>query len=389
MKKLSILLIGLLLVTGFAFAQEWSPSISVSGSATLTWGVNLNDPMITGFQNDESASLSIELIASGDLTNGGSDDGLSGSITIAGVGYSEGGTPAAGDVTAKIVISPIEIIIANAPSMSFGNVTILDIDGPGVATSIVGANTIGGVTIVIPVDPVTVDVFLVSDGDWTDNANNDYATGLTATIDVSPLTLDVGVLYGWFEGAKIALTANVGVSVAEVVNGLDANVGFDMEVPDVGDAAWEVGADVTLNFSEANADDDQANVSLGVSYAELDDLDAELGFSEPTAGGVVDAVGASIAVGLNDITGDVEDLSFDIAVDIDYSAGGLSPYAGFTYRSSDDLITAKAGVGLGSDLTGIDLTTIDIDWASTDLTEDGGAAGSDLGILTIAFTVSY
>ena len=392
MKKLSILLIGLLLVTGFAFAQEWSPSIDVSGSASVAFGVDLNN-MATGFQNDASSSLSVELIAEVDLTTGG-DDGLYGEITLSDVGYSEDGSPGVGGVSAKIVISPIEIIIYSAPGTGFGNVAILDVDGGDLAPALAADDGFdnGGITIVIPVDPIEVSIGVLSDGDWTENHLQDYGATVEATISVDPLTIDLGVLYGFAQQRDLGVTANVALSLADVVNGLDAEVGFDGVLAGIEGAelAWEVDAALTLSISEANADDDKANVNLGVSYSEDDDLDLEVGFTEPTGGGLVDAVGASIAVGVNDLTNDVEDMTFDIAVDIDYSANGLTPYAGFTYQSSDDLITAKAGIGLSSDVTGIDNTQVDIAWESDDLTEDGGTpAASDLGELVVTVTVSY
>jgi hypothetical protein len=80
MKKLSILLIGLLLVAGLAVAQEFDGSVSVDGSATVTFGVDLNTNY-TGFANTASSSLSITLVAEGDVSAGG-DDGLYGQIDI-------------------------------------------------------------------------------------------------------------------------------------------------------------------------------------------------------------------------------------------------------------------------------------------------------------------
>jgi len=390
MKKLSILLIGLLLVTGFAIGQEWAPSLSFSGSATVTFGVNL-DTNATGFVNAESSSFTIELVASTDVTKGG-DDGLYGEITINDLAASVGAAPTVGDVTAKIVISPIEIIIENAPDMAFGNVAILDVNNDDIGPVVNHARTLGGITIVVPIDPITINLGVASDGDWLTepNVNNDYAVSLEATVAIDPLTIDLGLLYGMLEVPNIGVTANVAVALADVVKGLDLAVGFDGLMPDGGTLAWEVDFETTLNISDANADDAQSNVALAVSYSEDEDLDLQLGYTELSGDdGNVAGLGAGVAVGVNDLLSDVAPMTFDIAVDIDYSVNGITPYAGFTYQSVDDLVTAKAGVGLGSDLTGIDNTAIAIDWSSDDLTDAGGPAGSLLGILTVAVTVSY
>jgi len=73
MKKLSILLIGLLLVSGLAFAQD----VTVTGSATLTFGMDLNNNA-TGFQNEAASSISLEWLS------GDEESGTQGWITLSG-----------------------------------------------------------------------------------------------------------------------------------------------------------------------------------------------------------------------------------------------------------------------------------------------------------------
>jgi len=371
MKKLSILLIGLLLVTGFAFADFGD--VDVSGSASVTWGVDL-DTNATGFANVGTSSVTLTLIDEGDGVTTG-DDGLYGEITLTDwsmdiTDSTVSGT--GGSVDAKIVVSPLEIIIYAAPGMSWGNADILEASDVDVAPALTGANTIGGVTLVLPVDPAEVDVYVVSDGDWTSNAANDYAAGADLTVEVAPITVGVGGFYGWFNAAATyGATASLDVAL-DALEGVDAGVGFDF----VDGGAWDVDFVATVNLTPANADDDQSNVALAVYYSETADLDVTLGVTETTAGGFVDMLGASVAVELFDMFA-----IWNVDVTGEYDTGDVMPYFGFGY-GSDSVFDLNVGVVLYSGLTGIDNTTITLDYVSTDLSTDNG-------IITVDATIDY
>jgi len=372
MKKLSILLIGLLLVTGFAFA-ELDGTVDISGSATLTWGVDLNTNA-TGFSNVPASSISVTLVAEQDASASG-DDGLYGEIVVEGLEITAdpAGTGGSnGTVTAKIVISPIEIIIEAAPGMSWGNATTGDgADADNVAPALVAANTIAGITIVLPVDPATINVYFVSDGDWTVNAANDYAVGTDITVAIDIITIDLGGYYGWFNAlGTYGLTAAASVSLADVMGGVDVTVGFDLD-----ETGWEVA------FGTVVAVVADAEVSLDVAYSDLWDLDVVLGFAEETAGGLVDMVGAGVTVELFNLLSGA--IIWNVDVTGEYSSGGLTPYFGFGY-GSDTIFDLNAGVELGADFTGIDNTTVTIDYTSTQLSP----APADSGIITVETVIS-
>jgi hypothetical protein len=374
MKKLSILLIGLLLVTGLAFAEFGD--ISVTGSASVTWGVDLNTNA-TGFLNAGSSSVTLTLIDEGDGVTGG-DDGLYGEITLTDwsmdiTDSTVSGT--GGSVDAKIVVSPLEIIIYAAPGMSWGNVTIVEAGDPDVAPALAGANTIGGLTLVLPVDPATIDVYVVSDGDWTTNAANDYAAGLDLEVAISPITVSLGGFYGWFNAAATyGGTAAVDVAL-DALEGVDVGVGVDL----VEGITWEVGFDATVNLTAANADDAQSNVAVGVSYSEAADLDMSFGVTETTAGGFVDMLGATVMAEIHDLTSGT--IAWVVDVTGEYDTGDLMPYFGFGY-GSDSIFDLNVGVELYAGFTGIDNTTITIDYVSTDLSVDNG-------IITVDATIDY
>ena len=69
MKKLSILLIGLLLVAGFAVAQEFDGTVEVGGDASVTFGGDL-DSQLHGFQNNSTSSIAITLVATAPFVSG-------------------------------------------------------------------------------------------------------------------------------------------------------------------------------------------------------------------------------------------------------------------------------------------------------------------------------
>jgi hypothetical protein len=374
MKKLSILLIGLLLVTGLAFAEFGD--VSVTGSASVTWGVDLNTNA-TGFLNAGSSSVTLTLIDEGDGVTGG-DDGLYGEITLTDwsmdiTDSTVSGT--GGSVDAKIVVSPLEIIIYAAPGMSWGNVTIVEAGDPDVAPALAGANTIGGLTLVLPVDPATIDVYVVSDGDWTTNAANDYAAGLDLEVAISPITVSLGGFYGWFNAAATyGGTAALDLSL-DALEGVDVGVGVDL----VEGITWEVGFDATVNLTPENADEEQSNVAVGVSYSEAADLDMSFGVTETTAGGFVDMLGATVMAEIHDLTSGT--IAWVVDVTGEYDTGDLMPYFGFGY-GSDSIFDLNVGVVLYAGFTGIDNTTITIDYVSTDLSVDNG-------IITVDATIDY
>lgn len=379
MKKLSILLIGLLLVSGFAFAQEFDPSVDLSGEASVTWGVDLNTNY-TGFQNAASSTLTLTLVPEADATTGG-DDGLYGEITISDFGWENG--VADGSVTAKIVVDPAEIIIYSEPGFDYDMAPTIDegavVEGD-IAVALTSANTLGGITVSVPVDPITVDLKLASDGDWETNTENDYAIGTDVEVAVDPVTLTLGFTYGYFSAPILGISAKADVSL-DVVEGLDAYVAMDGVQPDAGDFDWDLAAGAALALTEETDDFDSSMFTVD-SYVYVGDPDTDLdiviGIDEVTAGGFVDMLGAGVTVELFDI---LVDLEWNVDVTGEYDTGDVMPYFGFGY-GSDEVFDLNVGVELYAGMTGIDNTTIVLDYVSENLETDNG-------IITLATTVSF
>jgi hypothetical protein len=366
MKKLSILLIGLLLVSGLAFADFGT--VAVTGSASVTWGIDL-DTNATGFKNAGTSSVSLTLIDKASKETGG-DDGLYGYIKVK--DYSLKVTDGAfvssiGSVSASIFVDPAEIVIYTAPGMTWGSATVLETGDADVKPALAGANTIGGITIKLADlgGMADVSVYVVSDGDWTSNVANDYAAGTDLSVEVSVLTISVGGFYGWFNAAATWGGTAKTVVALDALNGVTITVGADF----VEGVTWEVAAGAVINLTEKNADDKMGNVAVNMFYSTAADLDVTLGVTEPTAGGFVDMLGATVKVQLFDLTSGT--IVWNVDVTGEYATGDVTPYFGFGY-GSDTIFNLNAGVKLLAGLTGIDNTTITLDYVSTDLATDNG-----------------
>lgn len=462
MKKLSILLIGLLLVSGLAFGADVAveSSATIEGSASVTFGVDLNEGT-TGFYNDASSTLTVTLVPEQDITVGG-DDGIYGEITVEEFSWENG--VADGSVSAKLVVSPLEIKIFSAPTVDFNNAPIFgnesvefigddgdafslanlgiigdypdnaigdsaDTDTLFVAGTITGA-ALYGLTITVPVDPITVDLTLVSDGDWTDqtgddvsdgdsdalvNSENNYAIASSVTVDVAPIEVGANVFYGWFSDVTIlGVGATADVELADILFGLDLGVGVDYVMPIEPDAeatgfdgALDADFTVSLALTEETDDVDSATIDatvyvapawLGQDDFEELDLDAKVSFSEPEDGGFVDMLYADLGLEFHDLLfGDADflgvaglenDLNFVISVSGGYDTGDVDPYFAFSYRS-DEVTALGLGVVLKSGLTGIDNTSITLDYQADDLTDADPAETNDIGIVTVKTTISF
>lgn len=371
MKKLSILLIGLLLVTGIAFADFGD--VEIDGSASVTFGVDLNTNY-TGFANAGSSSITITLVDEADAEATG-DDGVYGTITIEEFEVLiEDDTISAtlGDVSASITIEPAVITIYTAPDMSLDMAPTIDsgvVEGDiAVGISNVNGADIGGVTISIPAGPADIDLKVASDGDWTDNMDNDYAIGADVSVEVGPATVDVGFLYGWFTNATM-----IGVSFGAEVDVAPATItfGFDGDASVSGSFEFDIAAGASVDLADPNEDDDATNVYLDAYVytggAELD-VDLVIGFEEFEDGGLMDMLYATATIELLDL---VAALAWNVDVAGGYDTGDVDPYFGFGY-GSDSIFDLNVGVVLKEGLTGIDNTSITIDYVSTDLSVDNG-----------------
>lgn len=389
MKKLSLVLIILLAFGAAIFADDAAevtmPTVeeavmaiddlatvkgllapSVEGSATLTFGISLDDPMMTGFTNASSSSLSLTLVPEATVSSG-----TIGYIEIADYSLgldTTGATGSAGSVTAKLVFGPLSIAVSSAPTV------VADAAAYNVAadTGVAG----GGTTITYAMDTMSFGLQVASDGDWTANAGNAYAIGVVADVTVSIISLPIEFAYNLDN-------SNMGVSIAPSVDldPLTIDLAFDMAMDTGADMAWDMSAGVTL----AGPDDDTStSLSVLMNSIETDDIMISLAFAEngDVDAGYIGVIGAAFGFNLTLST----DVVWDTSVSVDYDDGsGISPDAAFTYNSAGTM-TLTAGCDFGAALTGFDNTTIAVDYGTLTI-----ADGVDplLGDLTIAVTIDY
>ena len=88
MKKLALVGIVLFLVGAVAFAESpLEPLVTLAGSGTLTWGIDL-ESRTTGFSNAFSSTFSLALVASRSDAKGSEEDGtVYGYINLTGIGW--------------------------------------------------------------------------------------------------------------------------------------------------------------------------------------------------------------------------------------------------------------------------------------------------------------
>jgi len=430
MKKLSILLIGLLLVTGFAFAQD----VTVKGDATITFGVDLNN-MATGFSNAASSSISLAWMS------GDESKGTQGWINLTGwkISYAsdDAVTVGAPTVSAGWMFDPVTITIYSAPTFSGtnaasfvfadeddpddvatvelsaantgdpageysttgtwylfdvangdrddipDNAVLIDSDpyGDGSAELYWVADTIPsntstpgfqGITATIDLGVASVDLMLASDGTWAENAVNAYATGLKVTADVGPATVNAGVFYGPF-----AVPGDLGATggVSAVVGPLTIGLGADYWAPD---EAWDARADV----SAAVAGISVASTTY-VADATPMQIDEQV---------VVDASGVVEGLGLTNTFQMVDIMQFysiynETALSYD-TMMGVKPFTtvGYEYVTASGADPATTiSLEAGVELTGfVENTVFTIKYASDDLSTDG-----DKGLVTVAGKISF
>ena len=416
MKKLSIL-IALLVVAAFGFAQD----VTIDGDATLTVGFDLDSSQF-GFKNEASAELEVK------WTFDDAEAGGTGAyIKLTGMDFTAEDDAVDIDdpsVEAGLIFAPITVKIYSAPSLGFGNAegfefTPDDPDDPrddvdpelsatatGTANSgnssdgtltlvetgetaptdgllvastgdgdyyftpddVAGdAETTGfqGFTITADLDPLSLDVFVATDGTWVENTENAFAFGATVTASIDPLTVEAGVVYGPTDAAELGATVGLGGTFGPAT----VDVGFDLFEEDY-DASVEIGVDLGV-----------ASITSLTYLASVGGADLEM-YEEVVidASAAVDGLTFVNTTQLETIL--VADLEWYNGTDLAYDLGGIKPFALVElYDVGADLqVDLEAGV----ELTGqIELTTFTLKWSADDVTND------NLGAITFATKIEY
>jgi hypothetical protein len=382
---------------------------AISASATLTLGYDLNSNQV-GFQNSEDISAKITWYDDASISKGG--EGWYGSIEVDHITFKMStDLDAAGDtatidntasdalsVTAKITNGSVYATIYGAPGAinETAQVDQAEFDsGDAASPSTAGraavlkplyANASGniqGLTIGYGSGMISdISLDIVSDGDWTQNTNNDF--GVKANLDLVPMDLlevKANALYGMFQASQAVVGFGVQpiITVSSIMNGLDVTLGFDGQ--SAGSFSWDASAGIVLNLAPENADGDQDNVAVKALYASDGQIDSSVAIALNTAGGVMDGVGFKTTVTLTDLTAVNGAMGYGFDVWAEYNKGGLNPFAEL-YMDSAPVTAVQVGVSLTSDLTGIENTTFTLKYYTQDVS-------ADKGLITFATEIAY
>lgn len=453
MRKLALLLAFLMVFSVFAFADEHAgvtmeeaeAAIAdlealkaqvggtnlvpvFSGNASVTFGVDLNAPVRMGFQNSATTDLTLTLFDT-DASTGEGD--VVGYIKLDDLNIAfdddNGTTIDVPTATAKLILSPIEIMIYSAPSFSVGNaegfifdptstddalntvkpalstkntsgaatstssvVIIADtafnattdvlVDDLGTSTDRVVVRTttstpaavFQGVTVTAGLDPITVNFMLASAGTWANPATasnyNDFAFGLTLSGSADPLNFNAGALFGPTDALDIGFTVGVDGS-------------FDPISLDVGFDGFVTGGTFTFDASVG------IGLALGVAdinlLSYLDGATTNLDFNQGITvdlSGLAEPLTFTTSFDLKDILFGTLDWESDTSVS--YDIDGIKPFATVGLHSVDNAALTFALTG-GVELSGlIDNTVFTLQYASTNLSSDSGK-------ITFATKITY
>jgi len=407
MKKLSILLIGLLLATGFAFGQ---PEVGLAGSATMTFGVDLDDGA-TGISNAISLDTWVTWF---DQTQSTEGDGVYGMIELNGMRFviQDGAwNLRASRVTAKLVVDPLYIKIygdggvgtsydESVDSANLNSRVSFNIMGLDDMVSNDYSSEFMGIAIGAALDVATVEAYVQSEYDWIDSGSGDintanaYALGVYASVSaVENLSLsveaDMGVNYATNPigvGAAVGYTVDISDTMSLV-----PNAGFDL-VSDAGATDYEADFGVALGWPGTSGwsyhwSNGWANHYSGLEVSGIyysvggaSDMGIQVSTFEDAAEGLVPTVGWAIeaeVVGLTS-TPDVGVAAYlDAAVDPAWVYGAV--------EVANALSTPTLDLLLGVELSGlVDYTTFTLEWDSGDLL----LADPVLGVVTFATKIS-
>lgn len=436
MKKAIVLLLALAVLGSAAFAED--VAYTLSGSASLTWGYDLNTEA-HGFTNKADATLTVPFIAKQSSTHG--EEVITGSITIKDFQYKMvdkiSGNPtqtmSAGSITAKILFpSDLYLQIASAPDFSIANAAMqgpisagddwdMDMVAPALDSSggftfgmdsafgfalMVGStnkHTLAGATdaeygwVDNDDDPTTAPIWdIVTDAEAAEDPANDYMIGGSFSYAIEDLA-DFGVnfIFGAFQNDHP--TTGVGVYAnATPIEGLSLYLGADFDIGYYVPLADDTFNGMDLQFDADYEMADLFNAGLGV-YMAIPNLAAEVGNPILTAmvnAGLLAVENLTFEVSVNmmdilDAYEAKEGMVMAFGVNADYTmmlddVNYVKPYASFTM-----IPEVKSGglwdapelqtVNVGVEAQFFPLTTFTLDYIAGEITEDSIFAGTTMG----------
>jgi len=372
MKKALILFLALGLVAAGAFADDGKVAFSVSGSADMTWGINLNAGTNNGFLNSTSSSISITFVDKASKEKGG--EGVYGYIKAADFTATAFALTAP-SITAKIVFGDFFLQFAGKPESGAGFAGVIDAawdTDVALASAAVSGGFIAGMS------NDMVKAFVSSTAAAYDTAADDqgsYDFGVFGKLAFAPITVEYDVA---IQPRTAATTIGFGVrptlSLADIMNGLDVSVAFDGV--NAATFAYDLCAGLTLNFSPANGDGEKSNAAAKFYMNSANDMSMSVSVTELSGDdGALADIGASVAFamaldGAN---------PWKLSQTADYTTDDFKVYESFGIDSAN-VMPLTLGVDLKTVIKNI---TIGLKYASTNL--NGGA---DVGTITAKVSIS-
>ncbi|MFP4383845.1 MAG: hypothetical protein ACLFST_04280 [Spirochaetia bacterium] len=384
---------------------------SVSGSATMTFGIDL-DNGINGICNSTSSSIKITLVKKSSVEKGAEDADIYGWIKLSNFEITVGGdgtSASAPGVSAHIKL-PSSLYINILGSFDKVDKASASVGLAHSISSMAGFNNLSntydsecpGVALGYAGDTFSGDIALVSYNDWLNDDDPtindlDYAYAVSAAASVSAvenLSLSFAANMGFmYDTNPIAF----GVATGYTYNlteefYLKPSVGFDGVITD-GDFDWQVaggllfgwpgstGGKVTMWDQSAAA---YSGLGIGVSVLNGEDIDMSVSIYEASGdAGLVPVLGAGILYEIYNLT-DTQDMALGVHVNADL--GNIYTWA----EVSLDMPDAGAAIGtvmaeVGADLKVIPNTTFTLLWDSGDI----NGTPVDMGYFTFATKISY
>ena len=434
-----LLILGLVSVSADPMMAEDGITATVSGNATLTWGIDL-ETNATGFTSEMENNFEVTIYPEQSADTGMMDTGdLYAYIKLSDfkwVADKDASLTTPPGIEAKLIMGAFSIKTFSSPAVKVDYVDSQDgdkADGtdedefPGVDFDDVGTLYEGlGLTVAYDIDPVVLSLGVVSENDWTetdpddpefkdvvdchthgenddgdtvlmkcaieneDDQNDENAYAFIGTINLAigenaDLEAKVAYAHEYTSGGIVKPESTnhdeIGVGAKATFNlgDITPHIAFDTAIPSGGAAIpWDVGGGVKWNLSadeKSSFRTDLMMYSPSVGDSKLY-VSASLVEGEGDEG-ALEGMGATLTVGLDDAAGASE---WNARVIGSYKVEGIKPYFDLSFGSADTATTAfKAGL----ELTMIAHLTTTLQYATKDI------GGTDKGEVTTALKISY
>jgi len=248
-------------------------------------------------------------------------------------------------------------------------------------------------------DPLDYEGFFINDMDTDDendyepNIGNEYVFGAALTINpMEGISVPLSFFYDGEYSSPNVVLMGFGANPTVKMGALSLAVPVDYVSADEV-TGLEIGPNVTYELIPGGT-----NANLLFIYGSYDDTLAAnavghlvFTFTETETNGFVDNLYAKLAVTLKDMMDYLDtgaDMYWAVDADLSYNLNGLKPYLNCGY-GSDEVFDLGVGVILGADFTGLDNTTITLDYTNEALTESASGADTEKGRITLAATVAF